>query len=85
MANNICMTCYLNTGFQHPLAPQNQHEHIGGKIIFKYSLEHRVKADIEDSIEESRYKYYGVTPFRAEGTTLAKIVEERIRSSHGEK
>lgn len=77
-----CMDCYLNSGFYHDFAPYWEHKHVDGKLVFKHDLEERVKLDIEDSIKESQYKYYGVTPFHAEGTLLAKIIEKEINHDH---
>lgn len=74
-----CFTCFLHTGFRHPLLPHNVHEHKDGKIIFKHSLEDRVKGDLDESEHQSQYVYFGITPFHAEGTTLAKIVERSGR------
>jgi hypothetical protein len=75
----ICMTCYLHTGFMHELKPYNQHTHKDGKIIFRLPLEERVKAELDDDFEQYEYKYYGITPFHAEGLTITRAISSRIK------
>ena len=79
-----CMKCYLNTGFDHDYPPSEQHSHDAtGKIVFTHSLDERVSMKLDEDVEHYKHTYYGVTPFHAEGTALARIIDKRLMMSNG--